>query len=141
MNSMPAFVELPKRLPVVISMPLGRTVLVLSKQYDEVEKDRQKLLDQYALTNEHGRRVLAEDGKTVVWRDEAAAAEFLKEWREVLATTIDIEVFLVPLEKLPEVDFEGEPYELPAPVVTALYDLNLVPGVEEKDDEGKEKST
>ena len=93
-----------KQLPVKVSYTLSRNIDHIETALKPYEKERQKLLDQYAEKDAHGKLQLRPDGITVKFRDEDG---WKKDFDELLDIEADVDIRKIKLGDLGSASFSA----------------------------------
>lgn len=90
-----------ERLPLRVAVPLARWLAEARRVLEDVESQRRRLLSELAEVDPDTGEVLRDPDGRPRWRSPEAEGQFLREWRDLLATAIDVPAALPDLEALP----------------------------------------
>lgn len=109
-----------KNLPARLSYAIGKNILNLESEFNELESARHKLAEQYAKKDENGNPVI-ENGEYVFDENEEA---FNKEYKDLLDMEVEINILTLPVDIIDL--FEDIRYDTPSPLDMISIDFMLV---------------
>lgn len=92
-----------KKLPIKLAFVLSRNMKKLEEVVQDVDENRQKLLNQYGEKDDDGNLVVADDGNVKIMD----ANNFVAEMSEVMETEVDITLDKVSRSDIEKCDQDG----------------------------------
>lgn len=83
-----------RKLPVRAAIQVAKAHRVLREEWEDVEKLREKMIEEYAERDENGEMVRGEEinGQATVKIRQDAREQFNKEWKELLNSEVEVDV-------------------------------------------------
>lgn len=83
-----------RKLPVRAAIQVAKAHRVLREEWEDVEKLREKMIEEYAERDENGEKVRGEEinGQATVKIRQDAREQFNKEWKELLNSEVEVDV-------------------------------------------------
>lgn len=83
-----------RKLPVRAAIQVAKAHRVLREEWEDVEKLREKMIEEYAERDENGEKVRGEEinGQATVRIRQDVREQFNKEWKELLNSEVEVDV-------------------------------------------------
>lgn len=83
-----------RKLPVRAAIQVAKAHRVLREEWEDVEKLREKMIEEYAERDENGEKVRGEEinGQATVRIRPDVREQFNKEWKELLNSEVEVDV-------------------------------------------------
>ncbi|NOW84272.1 hypothetical protein B0H39_003184 [Clostridium beijerinckii] len=99
-----------KQLPVKVSYAIAKNINSINKELKIVDSEKQKLIKDYALKNEHGE--VKTEGNKILFPSDEKENECNEKYNELLDIEVDLDVREVNVNELLNSNVEFSPSEL-----------------------------